>query len=63
MSVTGRFLSVTLLYVFFRKIEYYCSFSGKEVKEEIPNRHLQRCGSLYLVFEYVEHDLGNYVHI
>ena len=33
---------------------------GKEQREEIPNRDLQRCGNLYLVFEYIEHDLGNY---
>jgi hypothetical protein len=30
----------------------------KEVREEPPNKDLKRCGNLYLVFEYVEHDLG-----
>ena len=33
-------------------------FTGKDHKEEIPNKDLLRCGSLYLVFEYIEHDLG-----
>jgi cyclin-dependent kinase 12/13 len=33
----------------------------KDQREEAPNRELQRCGNLYLVFEYIEHDLGGLI--
>lgn len=33
----------------------------RKEREEIPNRDLQRCGNLYLVFEYMEHDLGGLI--
>jgi cyclin-dependent kinase 12/13 len=33
----------------------------REEREERENKEMQRCGSLYLVFEYVEHDLGGLI--